>query len=222
MQLPEFKNQSLRDLAFTHRSYLNENREAKQSNERLEFLGDSILSFVVSSAIYEQYPDLPEGELTSMRSVLTNTQTFYLLAQRLNLGEQLIMSKGEEESGGRESKSILANTYEAFVGALYLDQGIEAVRAFVKETILDSTDEFIGQQGLKDPKSRLQEYMQEKYKVSPEYRILDEIGPDHDKTYTAGVFLDDKLVAKGTGHSKQEAEKDAAQKSLEAFSAPQE
>lgn len=215
IKLPEFNNEELRSLAFTHRSYLNENREAKESNERLEFLGDSILSFVVSSAIFNQYPNLKEGELTSLRSVLTNTQTLCLVSQTLELGDLLKMSKGEEEGGGRTNKTILANTYEAVVGALFLDGGIEKAREFITATILENQNEFVGQQGLKDPKSSLQEFMQEKYKVSPDYRILEEVGPDHDKEYTAGVFLNDECVAKGVGHSKQDAEKDAAQKALE-------
>lgn len=220
-KLPEFTDQSLFSLAFTHRSYLNENREAKESNERLEFLGDSILSFVVSSSIYIQYPNLKEGELTSLRSVLTNTQTLYLVSESLELGKLLKMSKGEEEGGGRTNKTILANTYEAVVGALFLDGGIEKARDFIKATILENQNEFVGQQGLKDAKSSLQEYMQEKYKVSPDYRILDEVGPDHDKEYTSGVFLNNELVAKGTGRSKQDAEKDAAAKALAHFSQAQ-
>lgn len=215
IKLPEFTNEQIKSLVFTHRSYLNENKDVKESNERLEFLGDSILSFVVSSAIYRQYPNLKEGELTSLRSVLTNTQTLYLVAEKLELGALLKMSKGEEEGGGRSNKTILANTYEAVVGGLFLDGGIEKAREFITATILEHQNEFVGSQGLKDPKSLLQEFMQEKYKVSPDYRILDEQGPDHDKIYTSGVFLNGDLVANGTGRSKQEAEKDAAQKSLE-------
>lgn len=218
--LPQFNDPKIKALAFTHRSYLNENKEVNESNERLEFLGDSILSFVVSSQIYQQYPDLKEGELTSLRSVLTNTQTLYLVSENLDLGSSLKMSKGEEDGGGRSNKSILANTYEAVVGGLFLDGGIEKARAFITATILDNTNEFVDSQGLKDAKSKLQEYMQEKYKVSPDYRILDEQGPDHDKEYTSGVFLNDDIVAKGVGRSKQEAEKDAAQKALESLNVP--
>lgn len=221
IKLPEFNNEKLRTLAFTHRSYLNENKDVNESNERLEFLGDSILSFVVSSAIYEQYPNLKEGELTSLRSVLTNTQTLYVVAERLGLGALLKMSKGEEEGGGRTNKTILANTYEAVVGGLFLDGGIEKARDFIATTILANQNEFVGTQGLKDSKSMLQELMQEKYKVSPDYRILEEEGPDHDKTYTSGVFLNGELVAKGAGHSKQEAEKDAAQKAIEVLNVSQ-
>ena len=219
VKLPEFKNEEIKKLVFTHRSYLNENKEVQQSNERLEFLGDSILSFVVSSHIYSQHPNIKEGDLTSLRSVLTNTQTLYLVADSLGLGNLLTMSKGEEDGGGRTNKTILANTYEAVVGGLYLDQGIDAARAFITQTILDNANEFVGTQGLKDAKSMLQEYMQEKFKVSPDYKILEEQGPDHDKNYTSGVFLNGELIAKGIGHSKQEAEKDAAQKAMEAMHA---
>lgn len=216
--IPQFKNPSLRQLAFTHRSYLNESKEAEQSNERLEFLGDSILSYIVSSHIYDQHENMPEGDLTSLRSVLTNTQTLYLVAEKLDLGSQLMMSKGEEEGGGRSSKTILANTYEAVVGAIYLDQGLESARDFVTKTILDNAQEFIEMQGLKDPKSKLQEFMQEKFKTSPEYEVLEESGPDHNKIYTSGVILNGEVISKGTGHSKQEAEKNAAQKALETLS----
>lgn len=217
IKLPEFTNEEIKSLVFTHRSFLNENKEVKESNERLEFLGDSILSFVVSSSIYVQYPNLKEGELTSLRSVLTNTQTLYIVSEGLGLGTLLKMSKGEEEGGGRTNKTILANTYEAVVGGLFLDGGIEKARGFINATILENQNEFVGSQGLKDAKSMLQEFMQEKYKVSPDYRILDEQGPDHDKVYTAGVFLNGEQVANGTGRSKQEAEKDAAQKAIEAL-----
>ena len=215
LQIPVFENQELRSLAFTHRSYLNENKQVPESNERLEFLGDSILSFVVSSSIYEQFPHLKEGELTSLRSVLTNTQTLYLVSQSLELGNELMMSKGEEENGGRINKTILANTYEAVVGALFLDGGIEKARAFITATIIDNQDKYVETQGLKDPKSKLQEFMQEKYKVSPDYRIVDEKGPDHYKEYTSAVYLNGEIVAQGSGRSKQDAEKDAAQKALE-------
>ena len=214
MQIPKFNDENLKTLSFTHRSYLNENRTVKESNERLEFLGDSILSFVVSSYIYEKNPGIDEGQLTSLRSVLTNTQTLYIVSERLGFGDALLMSKGEEEGGGRSNKTILANTYEAVVGALYLDGGIEKAREFITTSILEHILEFVDNQGLKDPKSKLQEYMQEKFKASPEYKILDQLGPDHSKEYTSGVFHGQNLLAKGIGKSKQDAEKEAAQQAL--------
>ena len=213
-KIPEFKNKSLFDLAFTHRSYLNESNGATESNERLEFLGDSILSFIVSTYIYDEYKERKEGELTSLRSVLTNTETLYEVSKELNLGKNLKLSKGEEETGGRESKTILANTYEAVLGAIYLDQGIESARKFIYDTIIKDIDKIVESQGLKDPKSGLQEFMQENYKTSPRYEVLSESGPDHNKIYVVGVYFEEEFMAKGEGKSKQEAEKKAAQNAL--------
>ncbi len=215
MNLPKFKNSDLYNQVFVHRSYLNESKEKIESNERLEFLGDSVLSFLVSSFIYEQYPELKEGELTSMRSVLTNTETLYILSKEMNLGELLKMSKGELASGGRTNKTILANTYEALLGGIFLDGGLEAARSFVHDTILIRIDELVKNQGMKDAKSRLQEITQEKSKMSPVYKILNEEGPDHAKIYTVGVYLNDELLAQGVGKSKQDAEKAAAQNALQ-------
>lgn len=214
MNIPKFKNQELYDKAFTHRSFLNESPDAAESNERLEFLGDSILSFIVSSYIYEHYPNLKEGELTSLRSVLTNTQTLYQFASDLKLGEKLKLSKGEEATGGRTNKTILANTFEAVLGAIFLDQGIEPARDFVHGVIITHIDALVSVQGMKDPKSMLQEKTQEVNKLSPIYKIIKEEGPDHSKIYTSGVFLNEKLIAEGSGHSKQEAEKNAATNAL--------
>lgn len=215
MNLPKFNNRLYFEKAFTHRSYLNEaGGAAIESNERLEFLGDSILSFVVSSYIYTAYPNLKEGELTNLRSALTNTQTLYSVACELKLGKYLKLSRGEESGGGRQNKSILANTVEAVIGGLFLDQGLDASEKFIQEILLDRIDEVVKVHGLKDSKSLLQEKVQEKHKISPIYKILNENGPDHAKTYTIGVFLNEKLLAEGTGHSKQEAEKSAATNAL--------
>lgn len=213
-KIPEFKNKKIYDLVFTHRSYLNESKNDIESNERLEFLGDSILSFIVSTFIYENYKEKDEGALTSLRSVLTNTKTLYKVASDLGLGKYLKLSKGEEETHGRESKTILANTYEAVVGGIYLDQGIEATREFINNTIIQKIDEIVESQGLKDPKSALQEFLQENHKTSPRYEVLKADGPDHDKTYTVGVYLGKKILSEGQGKSKQEAEKIAAQNAL--------
>jgi len=213
MNIPTFNNKDLFQQVFTHRSYLNESGRHTPSNERLEFLGDSILSFVVSSYIYEAYPHLNEGELTNLRSNLTNTTNLYTIAKSLGLGEHLRLSRGEESGGGRENKTILADTYEALLGGLFCDQGIDAVREFVKHTVLQNVEEHLAS-GLKDPKSTLQEIMQRDFKVSPVYKLLSEKGPDHAKHYTVGVYLNEKLLAQGTGSSKQEAEKKAAQAAL--------
>ncbi len=214
MNLPEFKDKKLYDRVWTHRSFLNESPDAAESNERLEFLGDSILSFIISSYIFEHYPHLKEGELTALRSVLTNTQTLYKFAESLDLGKYLKLSKGEESTGGRTNKTILANTFEALLGGIYIDQGISAATEFVTSVIISQIDEVVNDQGLKDPKSMLQEKTQEVHKMSPMYKIVKEEGPDHAKIYTTGVFLNNRLLAEGVGHSKQESEKNAAQNAL--------
>ena len=217
MNIPEFKNKKLLSKVFTHRSFLNESTDESESNERLEFLGDSILSFIVSSYIFEKYPELKEGELTSLRSVLTNTQTLYMFAKDLDLGTHLKLSRGEEGTGGRSNKTILANTFEALLGGIFLDQGLPAATKFVHDAIIAHIDEVVTSQGLKDPKSMLQEKTQEVHKLSPVYKIVKEEGPDHSKTYTAGVFLNEKLLAEGVGKSKQEAEKNAAGNALKSI-----
>ena len=181
MSIPKFNNGSLYQQVFVHRSYLNEDKEHKESNERLEFLGDSILSFIVSSYIYKNYPQLAEGELTNLRSALTNTQMLYQIAKELNLGKYLKLSKGEEESNGRENKTILANTLEALIGGLYIDSGLGTTQNFVEEILLIQIDKLVNLDGLKDSKSKLQEILQAKYKVSPIYKTLKEEGPDHMK-----------------------------------------
>lgn len=214
MRIPRFNNQNLYKQVFTHRSFLNEAPDKRESNERLEFLGDSILSFIVSSYIFKLYPELKEGELTSLRSLLTNTETLFQIAKELELGKMLELSRGEEATGGRENKTILANTIEALIGGIYLDQGLEAVTEFVEETLLSKIEALINEHGLKDPKSLLQEIIQERHKVSPTYKIIKEEGPDHAKIYTVGVYLENKLLAEGSGRSKQEAEKDSAQNAL--------
>ncbi len=214
MTIPQFKNKNIEFQVFTHRSYLNESNGATESNERMEFLGDSILSFVVSSHIYLKYSDLKEGELTNLRSILTNTETLYLVAKDLRLGEKLKLSRGEEASGGRTNKSLLANTYEAVVGGLFLDQGLSAAEQFIQNTILNRIDSIIEEQGLKDPKSHLQEVLQEKYKDSPVYEIIKEEGPDHARIYTVRVSIGGRELGQGVGKSKQDAEKRAAKEAL--------
>lgn len=215
MKIPTFKNKQLVNQVFIHRSYLNETAETLESNERLEFLGDSILSFVVSSHIFDKYKTSKEGQLTSIRSVLTNTETLYEISRDLGLGEFLKLSKGEEAGGGRKNKTILANTLEALIGGLYVDQGIEAAKKFIEENIISRAEKIIESQGLKDPKSALQEKIQENLRESPVYKVIKEEGPDHDKSYTIGVYIGEKLLAEGVGKSKQEAEKSAARNALE-------
>jgi ribonuclease-3 len=214
MKIPAFKNKRLFEQVFIHRSYLNETKEKLESNERLEFLGDSILSFVVSSHIFEKHKALKEGQLTSIRSVLTNTEALYEIGKELGLGELLRLSKGEEAGGGRKNKTILANTLEALIGGLYIDQGLSGARDFIEQNIISRAEKIIETQGLKDPKSALQERIQEQVRESPIYKVLKEEGPDHDKSYAVGVYVGARLLAEGVGKSKQEAEKSAARNAL--------
>ena len=214
-KLPVIKNKKLSEEALTHRSYLNEVKEKVPSNERLEFLGDSILSFIVSDYLFNKYPEFNEGKLTNLRSQLVNTKILADMARECNLGSMLFLSKGEEESGGRENPSLLADTFEAFIGALFLDKGIETVQEFINQTVVPRADEFIQKNLLKDPKSRLQEHIQSKKQGSPIYKVVEEEGPAHAKTFTVEVYAEEKLMGKGTGHSKQTAEENAASNALE-------
>jgi ribonuclease-3 len=215
IQLPEFKNQNLFHHAFIHRSYLNESKERIESNERLEFLGDSILSFLVSEHLYHMYPNFDEGMLTNLRSLLVNTKSLAQAAKELNFGDLLKLSKGEQEANGRENQSLLADSFEAFIGALFIDQGLPSVLKFLSETILYNVAELVEQKSLKDPKSLLQEQVQAQKKGSPIYKVLSEEGPSHAKIFNVGVYVSEKLVGKGIGKSKQEAQEKAAKEALE-------
>jgi ribonuclease III len=214
-QLPEFKNKKLFEQAFTHRSFLNESRQKISSNERLEFLGDSILSFIVSNYLYETYPSYNEGILTNLRSLLVNTKSLAQMAKDLNFGSLLKLSRGEEESKGRQNQSLLANSFEAYLGALFLDQGIEAVRKLLNEILLPKADFYVKSNVFKDPKSLLQEKVQSQRKNSPVYKVLNEIGPAHSKSFTVGVYVAEELLGVGDGKSKQQAEEMAAKQALE-------
>ncbi len=212
--LPKFKNQNLFHQAFIHRSYLNEAKEKVESNERLEFLGDSILSFIISEYLFRTYPDFDEGVLTNLRSLVVNTKSLAVAAKTLNFGKYLMLSRGEEESNGRENESILANTFEAFIGALYLDQGTSAVSEFLKMVLIPQIGEYVKKKVFKDPKSLLQEYVQSKKQNSPMYKVLLEEGPAHAKKFTIGVYIENEKVGEGIGRSKQEAEEHAAKQAL--------
>lgn len=213
-KLPAFKNKKLFEQAFIHRSYLNEVKEKLESNERLEFLGDSVLSFIVSRNLYEKFPNFNEGTLTNLRAMLVNTKTLAQCAKELGFGKLLKLSKGEEESKGRENTSLLADSFEAFVGALFIDQGVSQTQDFLEDVLLPKTEEFLANKVLKDSKSLLQETIQAKRQVSPLYKVLREEGPPHKRIFTVGAFIDDKLLGEGVGSSKQEAEKNAATKAL--------
>jgi ribonuclease-3 len=213
-KLFDIKSKKLLEEALTHRSYLNETSEKVPSNERMEFLGDSILSFIVSNYLYSKYPDFNEGKLTNLRSLLVNTKMLAILAKDCDLGSMLRLSKGEEESGGRNNQSLLADTFEAYLGALFLDQGIESVKEFIYATVIPQADEFLKKNMLKDPKSKLQEYVQSQKKGQLKYKVILEEGPAHARKFTVGVFVNEELLGKGSGKSKQEAEEESASLAL--------
>jgi ribonuclease-3 len=211
----KFKNQSLLKLAFTHRSALPGLPKGQRcSNERLEFLGDSILSFIVSEHLCAAFPKKSEGELTTLRSLLVKTKTLARVAKTLEFTQKLILSKSEEDGGGRQNEGILADCFESFLAALYLDQGLDAARSFVQENIITLISEVEGMSELKDYKSLLQEKIQSLGHPSPRYKIVKEEGPDHAKVFTAEVYDDGKRLGAGTGHTKQEAEVTAAKDGL--------
>jgi len=219
-KLPTFKNNQLLEQAFIHRSYLNETKEKLESNERMEFLGDSILSFVVSDHLFATYKDFNEGILTNLRSLLVNTKSLANQSRELDFGSHLKLSRGEEESKGRENDSLLANVFEAYIGALYTDQGIEAVKAFLGSTLIPKIEVLVENRVFKDPKSLLQEYVQSQKQQSPLYKVLHEEGPPHAKIFTVGAFVNDVLAGEGIGKSKQVAEEQAAKSALEKLSPP--
>jgi len=202
--------------AFVHRSYLNEHPGFKLGhNERLEFLGDAVLELAVTEYLYEKYPN-PEGELTNWRAALVNAKTLSGVAQDLGLEEYLYLSHGESKDGGSKARQyILANAMEAFIGAIYLDQGMKVTKKFVDKFVLSLLPEILERRLYIDPKSRFQESAQEKVGMTPNYRVMEEHGPDHAKEFIVGAFLGDELVATGTGTSKQEAQVAAAESALE-------
>lgn len=213
-----FKNPSLLKQAFYHRSYLNEVKADISSNERLEFLGDSILSMIVSKILFKTRAQDSEGELTNLRAYIVKTKSLAQAAKKLELGKYLLLSKGEELGGGRNNPQLLANTYEALLGAIYLDQGLEAVERVIKQTLLSLFEKELKIGPPKDAKSNLQEIAQEKFKQSPIYKILETKGPDHAKQFVVAVYLKGKPLGKGEGSSKQVAEEQAATEALQRLS----
>lgn len=211
----DFKNKDLLTQVFVHRSFLNENIGFNlDHNERLEFLGDAVLELIVTENLYKNLPN-PEGELTNLRSALVKGKTLSDIAQSLNINDYLFLSKGEAKSEGKARQIILANTLEALVGAIYLDQGYEVAKKFIKEYLINRLSDIINQKLYLDPKSHLQELAQAHLNVTPVYKVLTEYGPDHDKSFTVGCFLNDKLIGEGSGSSKQAAESAAACSSIE-------
>jgi ribonuclease III len=211
-----FKNKELLRRAFTHRSYLNENRGSESShNERLEFLGDAVLELMVTEYLFDKYPDSNEGDLTAYRASLVNAVTLSEAAQKISVNDFLLLSKGEARDTGKARQSILANTMEAIIGAIYLDQGYDASKYFISKNLFHLIDKIVEDKSWIDAKSKFQEKAQEKESLTPQYKSLSEEGPDHDKKFTVGVYLDKDLIAEGSGMSKQEAEQVAARKALE-------
>jgi len=212
-----FNNKELLKVALTHRSFINENRDVNRPhNERLEFLGDAVLELITTRFLFDKYPDVTEGDLTSYRTGLVNTYTLARVAQDLNVNNFLYLSKGESKDTGRARQFILANALEAVIGAIYLDQGYDKAEEFISNKILPLTDEIVENKLWQDAKSRFQEMAQEKESVTPSYEILNTEGPDHQKVFTVGVFLGDEKIAEGAGESKQEAEQMAAEKAIKA------
>lgn len=212
----KFKNKDLLIQAFCHRSYLNESPGFYLShNERLEFLGDAVLELVITEHLYKKYPQKPEGELTNWRASLVNAKMLSEVAKKLGFNDFLLLSKGEAQETGKARQYILANTFEAFVGATYLDRGYKKCDEFIKKYLLIELPDIIKNNLFKDSKSRFQEEAQEKVGITPTYKVMKEWGPDHAKHFTIGVFLDNELIAKGEGSSKQEAEEVAAKNALQ-------
>lgn len=213
----QFKNDNLLKEALTHRSYLNENLSWESShNERLEFLGDAVLELVVTESLFNKFPTYPEGQMTSLRAALVNYQMMAEVAQDIDLDEFILLSRGESKDMGRAREVILANTMEALIGAIYLDGGYSDVKRIIEEFIVENKlEKIITNHLYKDPKSQLQEIVQERLKVTPSYQILEEWGPDHKKIFRAGVYFGDKLTSEGEGYSKQDAEVEAARNALE-------
>ena len=212
----KFKNKDLLIQAFCHRSYLNENPDFYlDHNERLEFLGDAVLELVVTEYLYQKYPKKSEGELTNWRAALVNAKILSKTAKDLDFSDFLLLSRGEAKELGKARQYILANTLEALIGAAYLDQGLGPCKKFIEKYLIKELPQIIKKGLFKDAKSRFQEEAQERAGITPTYKVLEEWGPDHARHFIVGIFLDEELVAKGEGSSKQEAEVEAAKNGLE-------
>ena len=214
--LPSFRDSSLFERALTHRSYLNEHPDvALDDNERLEFLGDAVLDFVTGAWLYNRFPEMREGRLTSLRAALVKTDALAAFALRVGLGGHLRLGKGESESGGRGRASLLADAFEALLGALYLDQGLPAVKDFLEALLPEEVERILAEEADRDAKSMLQEWSQAELGLTPRYRTIAEEGPDHAKMFTVEVYIGDKVAGRGEGLSKQAAAQAAAGDALQ-------
>ncbi len=210
-----FNDEQLLQQAFTHRSYLNENSDPNlDNNERLEFLGDAVLELVVTEYLYTHYSN-PEGELTNWRAALVCGVKLSEIAQKLEFGSLLRLSKGEQQGSKRARQNILADCFEAVTGAIYLDQGFEIAGKFILENVIPELDNILEEKTFRDSKSKFQEAVQEKMGVTPEYRVLEESGPDHAKHFVVGAYVENKIYGQGEGASKQEAQQSAATEGLD-------
>ena len=211
-----FSDPSLIITAFKHRSYLNvTNEERVASNERLEFLGDAVLDLITTQYLYHKFPKRTEGQLSKIKSILVSKLVLAEVAMELSLGGMLLINRGEEKTGGRQRQSILADTFEAIIGAIYLDKGLKATEDFVHKYLLSKFKKIMQVELYKNYKSVLLEYAQAHTGQLPEYRVLKEEGPDHDKRFVIGVYLDGKKVGEGSGKSKKFAEQEAARQAIE-------
>ena len=214
----KFRDRLLLQEALVHRSYLNENPSFPSGdNQRLEFLGDAFLDFVAGAYLYHRFPEMREGELTSLRAALVQERSLASFAHSLNLGRYLYLGRGEEETGGRERPSLLADAFEALVGALYLDQGLEVAQEFLLRFLEPEAQRILEEEGARDYKSLLQEYSQSHFQATPVYRTVEEQGPDHAKEFTVEVLIADKVYGLGRGRSKRAAEQEAARQALESL-----
>jgi len=209
-----FQDVSLIERAFIHRSYLNEHPKlGLEHNERLEFLGDAVLELVVTDHLYRNYPN-PEGDLTNWRSALVKTESLAAVAEELGVSEHFKLSRGEAKGNARSHALISANAVEAIIGATYLDQGYDVAKGFIAQYIISRLPDILQTGAWLDPKSRFQELAQEQFGLTPNYRVVEESGPDHDKVFTIGVYVGDKLFGKGSGSSKQAGQQEAAAAAL--------
>ncbi|NLB71120.1 MAG: ribonuclease III [Chloroflexi bacterium] len=214
-KLPQnFKDDFLLTRALTHRSYLNENKHVLEDNERLEFLGDSILNFIVAEWLYQNFSEKREGFLTKVRAALVHTYQLSAFARKIGLGPALLVGKGEDSAGGRERDAILCDTFEALIAAIYLDTNMDTVKNFIIPFLEDESEEILKSHGEEDVKSRLQEWAQAQGYPSPNYVVVNESGPDHAKTFQVVAVINEREIASGLGKTKQQAEKDAASNSI--------
>ncbi|MDD4996401.1 MAG: ribonuclease III [Patescibacteria group bacterium] len=210
----KFKDKNLLKQALIHRSYINEHSNFRlEHNERLEFLGDAVLELIITKFLYNNF-DSPEGELTSFRASLVNTKSLAKISRKLKINQYLYLSKGEEKHG-RSRDAILANAFEALIGAIYLDQGLTVAEKFIHQNLIPCLKKILENKSYKDPKSIFQEVSQSEFKITPTYKIINESGPDHAKKFKVGVFLKEKMITFGIGRNKQEAELRAAKKALQ-------